>query len=88
MKRLPHWFKAASGLRIGLAKLATYDGAMIRALDVRTFEHMRAAQQRYMVAVAALEDFSTRDYAYDVGGWQASDAYLDEYRFVVWERAS
>lgn len=45
---------------------------MIRALDVRTFEHMRAAQQRYMVAVAALEDFSTRDYAYDVGGWQAS----------------
>lgn len=88
MKPIPHWQTAALGLRIGLARMAMHDGAQIRALDMATFERMQRAQMRYMVAVAALEAFSTRDYAYDRGGEAISDAYMDEYRHVIWEAQS
>lgn len=84
MRPLPHWQTAARGLRIGLARMATYDGAIIRALDTDTFVRMQRAQLRYMVAVAALEAFSTREYAWEVGGQVLSDKYLDEYRYTVW----
>ncbi len=85
MKRLPHWQAAALGMRIGLARMALYDVAFIRALGTDSFVRMQRAQTRYMVAVAMLEDFSTRDYAYDRGGEQISDAYLDDYRYAIWE---
>ena len=84
MKPLPHWQIAALGLRIGIARMAIHDVAFIRALGTDTFVRIQRAQARYMVAVAALEEFSTREYAYDRGGEQISDAYLDEYRYAIW----
>ena len=83
-----HWQAAALGLRIGLARMAIYDRAIIRALDTVTFARMSRVQARYIVGVTALEEFSTRDYAWDRGGEVVSAAYLDEYRYAVWEARS
>lgn len=88
MKPIPHWFKAALGMRIGLAKLALLDGDVIVALTPDELERMQAAHAKIIIGLILLEDFSTRDYAYDRGGEVMSDAEMQEFRYAVWRRGS
>lgn len=83
MTRLPHWNKAYTGAHVGLALLTMVDHTLATLTDDE-YERMKTAHARLLVALATLNNFSTRDYAYDRGGEQISDAYLDEYRYAIW----
>lgn len=88
MKPIPHWFKAALGMRIGLAKLALLDGDVIVALTPDELERMKTAHAKLIIGLYALEEFSTRDYGYDRGGEVVGDAEMGEFRYAIWRRGS
>ncbi len=86
MKRLPHWYKAALGMRVGLAKFAFVDGGF--PVETTEIERDRAVttHAKFIIGLTALEDFSTRDYAYDRGGQSMSDTEMNDYVFSEWNR--
>lgn len=85
MAKLLHWHKATTGLHVGMAKFAFLNFYNPPPLSDKSFQQTLKAHTRLMVALRTLENFSTRDYAYDRGGQSISGKEMEMFMVVVWK---
>lgn len=84
MKLHYRWYRVWNGLNIGMIKYAYFDAASY-TLDEQ--QRIVSAHARFMLGIMHLEQFSTRDYAYDAGGMAISDQEMnEEFKISSWVR--
>jgi len=80
MKRLPHWHVAADAMRDGMWKFALANPSSTVS------DAVISAQASFLIGIGVLEDFSTRDYAYDRGGDAITDDEMQDFLYAIWVR--
>ena len=86
MNKIPYWSIPARGFRIGFAQFSSIDDYGARILNSRQIELVSRIHIKMLIAICGLDQFSTRDYAYDRGGMVVWGNEINNFQHYEWKR--